>query len=59
MSECYLRGDEQRGQLLREESVEAGVVSDQDLGDAIEPGHLLSHVLDPGPGASHQAGDLG
>ena len=55
---CYLRGDEQRGELLGEEAVEGGVVSDQDLGDAVEPRHLLGHVLNPGPGASHQTSHL-
>ena len=54
----YLRGDEQRGEFLGEEAVEAGVVRDEDLGDAVDCGHLLGHVLDPGPGASHQTGHL-
>ena len=54
----YLRGDEQRGELLREEAIEGSVISHQDLGDAIEPSHLLGHVLDPGPCTSHQTSDL-
>ena len=54
----YLRGDEERCELLGEEAVEAGVVRDQDLGDAVDRGHLLGHVLDPGSGASNQTSYL-
>ena len=54
----YLRGDEQRSELLGEEAVEAGVVRDQDLGDAVDRGHLLGHVLDPGSGASNKTSHL-
>ena len=54
--ELVLAGHQQRGQLLGQEVGEGGVVGHQDLGHALDPGHLLGHPLAAGSG--HQTGDV-